>query len=171
MRSNTAILLSAAALLAACDRSPAEPAADLLAQVRAETARFSAVATAQSAGYEADPHCVAHPQLGGMGYHYVNGPLIDPQFDPLRPEALLYERTPAGALQLIGVEYIVVALPGQDLEGSARPRFDGHPFDIGGVPPLTEAGVPHWSLHVWAHKANASGTFAPFNPAVTCAAG
>jgi hypothetical protein len=39
--------------------------------------------------YEADPHCVAHPQLGGTGQHWVNQAPVDPSFDPLAPEVRL----------------------------------------------------------------------------------
>ena len=166
--SHRVIALAACGLLAACDSST-EPQPDLAAQVRSETARFSATSAAIEAGYELEDHCVAHPDLGGMGYHWVNGPLIDTEFEAMRPEALLYERDGNGEFQLTGVEYIVVAAPGVALDGPARPDFDGHPFDIGGVPPLADAGVPHWSLHVWLHKDNPNGVFLPFNPSVSCA--
>lgn len=153
-------LLVLAAL--ACEESSAAPERDLLATVRDETARFSSTTAAVEAGYVPDDHCVVHPEMGGMGFHWLAEDLVDPAFDPLQPEALLYAPTPDGGRQLVGVEYIVIDA------GQGRPSFDGHPFDEGGVPPLTEQGVPHWSLHVWAHLENADGTFTPFNPAVTC---
>ena len=172
MRFSSRITWTAAAALAftaACDdSSPSAPDDDLVTQVRQETARFSALSAASAAGYHMEDECVAHPDLGGMGHHAVNGPLIDGAFEPLQPEVMLYEPSGNGSFELIGVEYIVVAPPGTDLEGNARPHFDGHPFDIGGVPPLTADGVPHWSLHVWVHKANTAGMFVPFNPAVSC---
>lgn len=146
--------------LSACD-SPTATEDDLLTRVKNATAQFTSSTAAIDAGYTPDEHCVAHPDLGGMGQHWVNQDLVDPTFDAMQPEALLYEPT-AGGLQLVGVEYIVINA------GQPRPEFDGQPFDEGGVPPLMEAGVPHWSLHVWAHRDNPSGTFAPFNPAVTC---
>jgi len=164
-------LVAACVAAAACDSSPAAPGPDLLEQVRQETLRFTDTSVALNAGYQMDEHCVAHPQLGGMGHHWVNGPLVDGQFDPMRPEVLLYARDGAGQWQLTGVEYIVMAAPGTELEGPARPRFDNQPFDVGGVGPLMEAGVPHWSLHVWVHRDNPSGMFAPFNPSVSCGAG
>jgi hypothetical protein len=141
---------------------PARAHGDLLKAVRQETARFNATAQALRAGYAPDDHCVAHPTLGGMGYHWVNMGLIDPVFDPMKPEALLYSTGEGGNLRLRGVEYIVIDI------GQEHPHFDGHPLDVGGVPPLMEAGVPHWSLHVWVHLDNPSGTFAPFNPNVAC---
>lgn len=149
--------------LGGCDDSPAGPEESaLLETVRQETARFASTAEASRAGYQANPHCVAHPDLGGMGHHWINPELVDPAFDALQPEVLLYAPDAQGNLQLVGVEYIVVD------QGQEHPRFEDHPFDIGGVKPLMEAGVPHWSLHVWVHRANPSGVFAPFNPDVTC---
>lgn len=162
------ILGSLLVATAACDSLPAEPDDDLLDQVRVQTAQFSASSQALAAGYEEDEHCVQHPDLGGMGVHWVNGPLVDGTFDAMQPEVLLYEPQPDGGVELVGVEYIVIAGPGVDLEGPARPDFDGHPFDIGGVGPLMEQGVPHWSLHVWLHRTNPGGVFAPFNPDVSC---
>jgi hypothetical protein len=168
--------------LTACEQSPAAPAADdhlaahassgavtafaahgdLLKAVKHQTSRFNSTVQATRAGYVMDAHCVVHPQLGGMGYHWVNHGLIDPVFDPMRPEALLYAPGKGDNYRLAGVEYIVIDV-GQD-----HPHFDGHPFDVGGVPPLMAAGVPHWSLHVWVHLENPEGLFQPFNPRVSC---
>ncbi len=148
--------------VAACSDSPSAPSETLLEQVRAEVSVFSSPESAAAAGYVEDPHCVAHPELGGMGFHWINEELIDPVFDPLQPEGLLYGPTADGGRELLGVEYIVIDV-GQD-----HPQFDGHPFDVGGVPPLEEVEVAHWSLHVWTHEENPSGDFMPFNPNVSC---
>jgi hypothetical protein len=177
-----ALLAVAGFGLSACDQQPASPSmahsdahaahaaaaspvqADgrLLQSVKATTSRFNSTVQAIRAGYQPDTHCVAHPELGAMGFHWVNGALIDPVFDPMNPEVLLYAPGPGNQPRLIGVEYVVIDV-GQD-----RPHFDGHPFDIGGVPPLEQQGIPHWSLHVWAHEYNPAGTFTPFNPNVSC---
>jgi hypothetical protein len=130
----------------------------LLAQVRGQTARFSSLAQAERAGYAEASHCVSHPELGAMGYHFVNFGLVDPVFDPMEPEALLYAPDGRGGFTLVGVEYIVIDI------GQPRPHFGDHPFDIGGAP----VPVPHWTLHVWAHAENPSGVFSPFNPNVSC---
>ena len=135
---------------------------DLLKSVMQATARYHSTTQAARAGYEAMGHCVENPELGGMGYHWVNQSLIDPAFNPVQPEALLYEPDKNGNLKLVGVEYIVINV-GQD-----RPYFGDYPFDVGGVGPLMDAGVPHWSLHVWLYKENPNGLFVPFNPNVTC---
>ena len=136
----------------------------LLRSVRHSTARFHSTVQAVQAGYVANGHCVAVPGLGGMGDHWVNSGNVDGTFDPNQPEALLYAPGSGGGLRLVGVEYIVLAGPGEDLNGPNRPRFGDHPFDIGGTP----IPAPHWSLHVWLYEANPSGLFAPFNPNVSC---
>lgn len=133
---------------------------DPVKAARQGTARFHSTTQAIRAGYEPDDHCVAVPGLGGMGYHWVNGALIDPIFDPAQPEAVLYAPGPNGQRKLVAVEYVVIDI------GQPRPSFGGHPFDIGGVPPLGD--TPHYSLHVWLYEDNPSGMFAPFNPNVSC---
>jgi hypothetical protein len=160
-KATSLLLLLVPLALVACSDSPSQPAT-LAESVRAETLRFQDTSVAIAAGYVSDGHCVAHPDMGGMGDHWVNQGLIDPTFDAMHPEALLYAPGPGGAPALVGVEYIVIDV------GQEHPEFDGHPFDVGGVPPLMEAGVDHWSLHVWLHRANPAGMFAPFNPDVSC---
>jgi hypothetical protein len=95
-----------------------------------------------------------------MGYHWINGSLIDAVFDPLQPEVLLYATGPGGNLRLVAVEYIVLDV------GQTRPTFDGHPLDVRGAPFL--ASVPHWTQHVWLYEENPSGIFAKFNPNISC---
>ena len=96
--------------------------------------------------------------VGGMGYHWVNGSLVDPTYDPLNPEALLYATGAGGKLRLVGVEYLVLNV------GQPIPMFGDEPFDVGGAP----LPVPHWTQHVWLYEDNPLGIFAPFNPNVTC---
>lgn len=130
----------------------------LLKAVRQATVRYSSTVQAGRGGYEADDQCVAVPALGGMGYHWLNASLVDPVFDPLRPEVLLYAPAPNGKLRLVAVEYVVIDI-GQD-----RPYFGDHPFDVGGTP----VPADHWSLHVWLYEDNPAGIFTPFNPNVSC---
>lgn len=130
----------------------------LAKEVRQVTSRFNSTVQAAMAGYEEDTHCVEVPGLGGMGFHWVNEDLVDPVFDPLKPEVVLYAPRKNGQLELVAVEYIVIDV------GQPAPTFDGQPFDVGGTP----VPVPHWSLHVWLHKGNPNGLFTPFNPAVSC---
>ena len=130
----------------------------LLKDVRQATSRFNSTTQAIAAGYIPDEHCVAVPNLGGMGYHWANFGLVDPVFDPLKPEVMLYARGPGGNLRLVAVEYVVINM------GQPRPSFDNQLFDIGGAP----VPAPHWTLHVWVHELNPNGTFRPFNPNITC---
>jgi hypothetical protein len=130
----------------------------LLKSVRTATSRFHSTTQAIKAGYVADEHCVSVPGLGGMGYHWVNESLVDPVFDPLKPEAVLYATGPGGKPRLIALEYIVIDV------GQPRPMFGSQLFDIGGTP----VPVPHFSLHVWLYAHNPSGMFMPFNPNISC---
>ena len=93
-----------------------------------------------------------------MGYHFVNPGLVGPSFDPLKPQALLYEGGKNGQYKLIGVEYIVIDV------GQPHPHFGNHPFDVGGTP----VPVDHYSLHVWVWKNNPWGMYSPYNPKVSC---
>jgi hypothetical protein len=130
---------------------------DLLKSVRTATARYHSTTQAIMSGYQPDDHCVSSP-LGGMGYHWVNPTLVDPVFDPMKPEVVLYATAPNGKLRLVAVEYIVIDV------GQPRPMFGDQPFDIGGTP----VPVPHWSLHVWMYEENPRGMFVNFNPNVSC---
>jgi hypothetical protein len=142
----------------ATSRAATTPESELLKSVRRATSRFHSTAQAIEAGHEPDDHCVSAPGLGGMGFHWVNPSLVDPVFDPLKPEAILYAMGPGGNLRLIAVEYIVINV------GQPPPMFGDQPFNVGGTP----VPAPHWSLHVWLYENNPSGIFAPFNPNISC---
>lgn len=131
---------------------------DILKAVKKATARFHSTTQAVRGGYEEDIHCVEADGLGGMGYHWVNGALVDPVFDPENPEALLFEKDKNGNNKLIGVEYIVIDI------GQEHPHFGDQPFDVGGTP----IEADHYSLHMWLWKDNPEGMFTPFNPKVVC---
>lgn len=130
----------------------------LAKSVRQATARYHSTNQALSAGYAPDPECVAIPGVAGMGHHWVNFDLVDPVFEPLVPEVVLYEPGPNGKLHLVAVEYIIVDV------GQPDPSFDGQAFDYNGAP----LPFDHWALHVWVHKENPNGLFTPFNPSVSC---
>ncbi len=164
----------ALAMLACSDTPPTSPAdggaaavrkavnasssqSELLAALRPASARFHSERQATKHGYVSTVECVASP-AGGMGVHWVNESLVDPVFDPLRPETVLYAPGPGGKPKLVAVEYIVIDV------GQPAPTFGGQAFDVGGTP----VPVPHWSLHVWLWKDNPSGLFAALNPDVSC---
>lgn len=167
------ILVSAlvAVLVAGCDDdalAPApDPVQDLLAQIRTATDGYQQVDAAMADGYAAASPCVASPG-GGMGFHYALQPLIDATVEPAEPELLLYEPVAGGGLRLVGVEYMVMA-PEWDASHDSPPSLLGQSFDDH-RPEETRHGIPfpHYDLHVWAWEPNPSGTFAPFNPNVSC---
>jgi hypothetical protein len=141
-----------------------------LAAVRQASAKYQDVNAALADGFVPTPHCVAHPELGGMGIHYVNPErIMDPGLDPLEPEILLYVDTGNG-LRLVGVEYMLaLGPPDAPVPDPAppAPSLFGVSFDGPFAPP--EPGMPpHYSLHVWVWQANPAGIFAPFNPNVSC---
>ena len=125
----------------------------LLKAVRGATARYNSTAQALEAGYQPDTHCVP-----GMGYHWLNASLVDPVFDPLNPEVVIYAHDANGRLRVVAVEYVVIDA------GQPQPDFAGRAFDVGGTP----VPLPHWSQHVWLYEANADGVLTNFNPAIAC---
>jgi hypothetical protein len=148
------------------DHAGGDHAGDL-AKVRKATARFHSVAEARRAGYEQAGPCAEEPGVGGMGFHYVNPELVaDPAVLPKRPEALLYEPR-HGELRLVAVEWVRNDQD-QDLDtDDDRPWLFGIPFD--GPMLGHEPGQPiHYDLHAWVWKRNPMGTFAQWNPRVSC---
>ena len=145
---------------------PSDSSGGALAMIRSHTARYHRVDVALDAGYEEVSDCVESP-LGGMGFHYLDGELLDDIIDPSAPELLLYEPGPNGRLRLVGVEFMV---PAAAWPHDAPPSLEGVEF----AAHLTEETqhdipFPHYDLHVWSWRDNPSGMFAPFNPNVSCA--
>lgn len=147
--------------------SAAQSAQDLAA-LRKATARYHDVGTALADGFLAPPpdECIAAPP-GGMGYHYVNPSHMDLEIDPRRPEVLLYEPMRNGRLRLVGAEFLV---HGDSWDGvhADPPSFAGRDFDPPSDRGATSPPGPFYTLHVWIWRTNPSGTFAPFNPRVSC---
>lgn len=138
----------------------------LAAIVRQSTAPFRNVQAALGAGYALSSGCVSGPEEGAMGIHYGNAGLIeDGTLDPAKPEVLVYE--PRGRqLQLVAVEYIVLAEQ-WDAANDHPPILHGQHFHFVGAP--NRSGLPaYYELHVWAWKGNPNGTFADWNPRVRC---
>jgi hypothetical protein len=139
--------------------------------VRGVVAKYHTFGQAQADGYsvEGEP-CVASP-AGTMGIHAINRALVDdPAIDPLEPEILLYVSKDNGNLELVGVEYMRIAAdqsPADGFEQSDKPSLFGRSFD--GIMPGHAPWMGwHYDLHVWVAEQNASGLFAPFNPALSC---
>lgn len=140
----------------------------MLSDIRKATARFHRIEVAQESGYAQGSPCVAHPTLGAMGFHYVNFRLVDDEFDPNNPEAVLYELTENGKMRLVAVEFIIDAAS-WDEENDDVPYFGDLAFDDH-RDFLTMGGpqFPHYQLHAWVWKNNPSGIFTKFNPNVKC---
>jgi hypothetical protein len=169
-----AVGLAAAAVLTAGAQTAGEHAAHtvvvpdgLVDVVRDVTRPFLDPATAGHAGYGPLLGCVSGQQDGAMGLHLVNGPLVFDQgtLNPRQPEALMYEQR-GGRLQLLGVEYIVPKAD-WDAHNPAPPSLLGQAFAFIDSP--NRFGLdPFYELHVWAWRENPHGTFADFNPRVSC---
>jgi hypothetical protein len=131
-----------------------------IARLRAATAAFKNLDAAVAAGYQrTQERCISHPTLGAMGYHHQNDKLLDGRLEVERPEILVYRRAPNGEYALTGVEYVVPysATPPE----SAPPVIMGQPlkrFDAAKI----------WYLHAWSWLENPTGTFADWNPSVSC---
>lgn len=139
----------------------------LVNAVRESTARFHDVAEAEREGYGLLFGCVSGPDAGAMGVHFVNFPLVDGVLEAERPEALIYE-VKDGRARLLGVEYIVPVDAWHPKEGeSPVPVLDGQVFHF--VESPNRFGLPaFYELHVWAWRENPKGTFADWNPQVSC---
>jgi len=158
--------ISVISLAAIAHVGAASQPATLVEDVRRATSRFQDVAAAQAAGYAPFLGCVSGPSEGAMGIHYVNGGLVgDGALNAQQPEALLYEDND-GALQLLGVEYIVLA-DAWNAKNATPPTLGGQVFHFTGSP--NRYGLPpFYALHVWAWRTNPNGMFADFNPKVSC---
>lgn len=149
-----------------------QPVAPLVQTVRQATAQFQDVQLAVAAGYAPLLGCVSGPDEGAMGIHYLNAGLVgDGALDPARPEVLIYEPLPDGGLRLVGVEYLTffAAWHGSDDYPPATPSpvLAGQVLVYSAAP--NRYGAPaHYDLHVWAWKDNPRGTFAEWNPNVSC---
>ena len=165
---------------------PGEGAA-AIAQVRRATAQFHDIDAAIAAGY-ASPvglPCDSSP-AGTMGVHVANGALLGTfGVDPQQPEVLLYLPTPGGTFRLVAVEYLQPVLLRNTTTNQVAPWFSHDPWPstyvvVNPAPSLFGQtfqgpmaghvpGMPwHYDLHVWAWQPNPNGTFAQWNPAISC---
>jgi len=132
----------------------------MIAEVRQATAAYHDFAAGMEAGWNLQlSECVAHPEWGGMGYHYGRGEYLDGRINHLEPQVLLYAPDEEGEMEFVGVEYIIPfdILP----EDSDPPQLFFHDYHKN---PMQEI----WALHVWTEKENPNGMFADWNPDVSC---
>lgn len=133
--------------------------------IRTMTEQYRDVEQALADGF-VETECVEVLGLGGMGYHYINFERIDGVLRSNEPEVLLYRDNEHGEKVLTGVEYMVVDAD-QDLSTVERHQVFGHvlhgPMEGHGP------GMPvHYDRHAWVWEANPNGTWADWNPNVTC---
>ena len=138
------------------------------------TARFHDLAVAKRAGYgllrdKRGVACIAMdgmPGMGAMGVHYAKGSLVaDGTLAVSAPEAVVYAPE-GGKLRLAAIEYVVLK-SAWDAKHASRPSLFGHAFDL--TPAGNRFGLPaFYSLHAWIWKHNRAGTFAMWNPQVSC---
>jgi hypothetical protein len=163
MKRLIARLLAATFLVGGLLILPAAPAAahddNPLTAVRKATAKFHNVKTAEAAGYGRLLDCFDLPGVGGMGQHYVKGPLSATVI-PTEPSAMVYE-VDGSELRLVAVEYII---PQSNWTASQPPRLFGQWF-------LRNDTLGLWTLHAWIWRNNPLGTFASYNPEVSMCPG
>ena len=135
--------------------------------VRESTERFKDAAVALAEGYVPTFGCVSGSHEGAMGIHFVNFPMVaDVALDPTRPELLVYEPLSNGRLRLIAADYLVLTETWH-AQNQAPPEMMGQLFHLFESP--NRFGLPaFYTLHVWAWKDNPQGTFANWNPKVSC---
>jgi len=148
-------------LLAACGGSDAvSPEPEGIAALRTAIAPYENLNTARSAGYNvALTDCMSNGAVGAMGIHYGKTSAFDGTLDPMSPEVVIYEPGPNATMQFVGVEF---AIPFAVLPKTAvAPTLFGVRF-------IPNDMFQLWTLHVWTERANPSGLFSEWNPAVHC---
>ena len=104
-----------------------------------------------------------------MGFHLINGDLLDTTVDPAHPEALVYAPDKHGKLKLVAVEYVVFQEPWQEEFGpdAMAPMLFGQMFMPTPAPNRYEIPA-FYALHAWLWQTNPAGTFESFNRNVSC---
>lgn len=149
----------------------AAPPSDLNA-ARFASARFNSIGQAERAGYGLPPagplhECIASfDGTGAMGFHLIKGALLDGVIDASQPEALVYAPNEDGKLKLVALEYVIFA---DAWTAASPPSLFGQDFMFTDAPNRYEIPA-FWALHAWIYDDNPSGTFASFNPDVSCGA-
>ena len=94
--------------------------------------------------------------------------MFDKELDPSRPELLVYEPLPNNRFQLVAADYLI---PSADWNGDPRTavRRSCWASCFISLNRPNRFGLPEFfTLHVWAWKDNPQGTFANWNPNVSC---
>ncbi len=154
-----------ASRLAAATTAERAAAADLLARTRATLQAYDSEPAARAAGFEPNPN-------GGRLIHYRNvaNRRDDRQLEPEHLEGLVYVRTVAGTLQLLGAVYTVHAGETAPTPGGAI--FQWHTHDSTCPTFLVAPGACQDTfrmLHVW--TTSAATVVDPWNQSARAAFG
>ena len=161
-------LLSLTPFVLAQQNPPAQQGGQnkLVEIVRNATQQYLDVNKATAAGYSPLFGCVSGSDHGAMGIHYVNGALLNGTVDATTPQALIYEPSSKGGLQLVGVEFIVDAATWQK-KNPGPPALYQQLLQL--IPSPNRYGLnTFFELHVWAWKDNPNGSFVDWNNDVSC---
>ena len=163
-----------------------------LAAIRAASERYHDVSIALADGYVAAQACetAVHMGLpastGGMGVHYFRPELLGVDSPPgarvsghglhldfLHPSILIYEPQADGSMELVAVENLVFEAAWRAAGHDVPPSLHGRRWDHMADDPATAADeahgfAPHYDQHLWLYRDNPAGTYAPFNPSVSC---
>jgi hypothetical protein len=135
--------------------------------VRDVTRRYKDRRVAEADGYVEMFGCVSGSHEGAMGVHLVNFPLVaDGVLDPTKPELLVYEPQPNGDLKLVAADYLIFSADWHKTN-PAPPELLGQLFHLFEAPNRFGLDM-FYTLHVWAWRENPQGTFANWNPNVSC---
>ena len=121
-----------------------------LQRARAASAHYRNFANAAKDGYQ-DINVV----LQNMGYHFLNPDLLDANFDPAKPEILVYNKRADGSMELVAVEY---AVPIPLMPNNAPAGFSGTADNW-----TYNEAFGLWLLHAWVWHYNPMGVFYPMN--------
>ena len=137
--------------LGAAGDAGADAGTPTAAHVRSANERLEDVTAALADGYTAIP--CAGGFDGATAVHYVNPKYFEDAVPDIgRPQGLFYEQRNDGRLNLVAVEYVVVAGPAS---------LEGQPLKF-------VRGLDRYRLVVWAWTPNPLGVFADAHPDASC---
>jgi hypothetical protein len=159
--------LASASVAADDDRAPrilsysdmlqlTQPTEDQLEAAKAATRKYKDVNVAMAEGF-----FQATPDVPGEGFHYLNPARVDCNFDPAKPEVLLYAYLHGQTqLKLVALEYLI-PFACMRADGPPPEGFDGD-LDVWGA----DEPFPFWSMNAWLYFKNPDGLMTSLNPLV-----
>jgi protein-S-isoprenylcysteine O-methyltransferase Ste14 len=128
---------------------------ELVQAVREATERFKNEIVAENEDYHLMFGCVNGPDMGAMGLHYVNLPLVlDGELDPAHPEIVLYEPVKGGGIRITGADFLVFADAWDEAHPGDPPKLMGQLFHRFEAP--NRFGLPNFT-----HRMCGRGKTAP----------